>query len=221
MAKEMKALNGYEIVDKTARDKIDNIINPNILMNTLSVDLDCPRNWEITRINSVNTFTTNINGCTFTSSSDPNAPDDSNGIGIQIKRNDSGLKTGDTVTFSANIKGTIVSGKPYIQYWASNKSSSNIWARRILGDSLLNISPSEYKRYKVTVTLEDLYEGETSEIFAVGGGYGSTITFRDIKLEYGSKDTSSSFEFLRTQLIISSENPKSSYGRNGDIYLMI
>lgn len=111
---------------------------------------------------------------------------DSNGPSFVINRSTSGLKTGDVVTFSADIKGTIGTGYPLMQYWGTTSSDYKPWARRVFGDSLSNIKNDLYTRLSVTVTLNDLHPSNNHDYFCVGGAYDSDIYVKNIKLEKGN-----------------------------------
>ena len=145
-------------------------------------------NFTFGTINEAKTWGITDDGFHFTTSEI--GVDDSNGISFYITRQKSGLKTGDIVTFSADIKGTVGSGQPLMQYWSNTSSTNNFWARRVFGDSLKNIKSDTYTRLHVTVTLEDLYDNNaSSDYFCVGGGFNSNIYVKNIKLELGNKAT--------------------------------
>lgn len=114
---------------------------------------------------------------------------DSNGISFNISRDKSGLHVGDTVTFSVDIKGTIGTGNPQMQYWGSTKTDSSDWATRVFGDSLKTVKKDSYTRYSVTVILGDLYSSKSNDLFCVGGGFDADLYIKNIKLEKCSTAT--------------------------------
>ena len=112
-----------------------------------------------------------------------------NGVGIRMLRSVSGLNTGDIVTFSVDVKGTVGTGTPVLQYWATTSTSSNFWARRVFGDTLFDISNEHFTRKKLTVVLNELNSSNQNDYFCVGGGYNADIIFRNIKIEKGNVAT--------------------------------
>lgn len=114
---------------------------------------------------------------------------DSNGISFNISRDKSGLHVGDTVTFSVDIKGTIGTGNPQMQYWGSTKTDSSDWATRVFGDSLKTVKKDSYTRYSVTAILGDLYSSKSNDLFCVGGGFDADLYIKNIKLEKCSTAT--------------------------------
>lgn len=114
---------------------------------------------------------------------------DSNGISFNISRDKSGLHVGDTVTFSVDIKGTIGTGKPQMQYWGSTKTDLSDWATRVFGDSLKTVKKDSYTRYSVTAILGDLYSSKSNDLFCVGGGFDADLYIKNIKLEKCSTAT--------------------------------
>lgn len=139
-----------------------------------------------------------INDCSFNGYSDQglhfttnnNGVANSNGISFIIQRTKLGLKTGDTITFSADVKGTIGTGYPLMQYWSSKKTDSTFYSRREFGDSLKSVKSDGYTRYSITVILEDLYKEVTdSDYLCIGGGFNADLYIKNIKLEKGNKAT--------------------------------
>lgn len=141
-------------------------------------------NYEIGYINNCHIYGQTEDGLHF--STIKTGIIDSNGPSFIINRSTSGLKTGDVVTFSADIKGTIGTGYPLMQYWGTTSSDDKFWARRVFGDSLSNIKNDLYTRLSVTVTLNDLHPSNNHDYFCVGGAYDSDIYVKNIKLEKGN-----------------------------------
>lgn len=144
-------------------------------------------NWIMGGMNNYVSKGYSNNGFHFATSSSGSA--DNNGPLFMFNRDNLGLKTGDTVTFSVDVKGTTGTGNPQIQYWSSTIQSSNLWAKQIIGDSLYGISSTFYKRLSITITLEDRYPNVLKEGFGVGGAFNSDIYIKNIKIERGDKAT--------------------------------
>lgn len=115
----------------------------------------------------------------------------SNGVFFATDRNTIGLKTGDTVTFSADIKGTAGDGEPSICYWATTADSSDFWHKQVFGDSLRDLPADKYTRVSVTIVLDDLYALSEAQwdYFCVAAGFGGEYWIKNIKLEKGSSAT--------------------------------
>lgn len=146
------------------------------------------KNWSYEKNNNIiGDFQWTDEGVFFETSSD--GVSNSNGIAFAVDRNVSGLKVGDAVTFSADVKGYIGTGDPSVRYWSTTKTNSDRWARNLKGDSLTGIQSDAYMRVKITVTLEELYPGRTSDQFCIAGGFNAAIYVKNIKLEKGDKAT--------------------------------
>ena len=146
-------------------------------------------NWVRSGINSFSVIGYSDEGLRFTTNSE--GVEDSNGVAFAIDRKAYDLQTGDTVTFSVDVKGTIGTGKPLIQYWSTTATESHYWARRAFGDSFKSVQKDTYTRYKVTVTLQDVHSTVTTitDYFCVGGGFNADLYVKNIKLEKGSVST--------------------------------
>ena len=163
-----------------------NIIGRNLLDSSGLIDWN-GRNWSNGTINDIIINEVTSEGWHFKTGN--TGVFNSNGICINFERKNSGLKTGDVVTFSVDVKGTIGSGSPYIQYWSTTTSSSDFWNRREFGDLMNDVKSDEWTRYSVTVTLRDLYTGKDSDYFCVGGGYNADLYVKNAKVELGSSPT--------------------------------
>lgn len=146
-------------------------------------------NWVRSGINDFSVIGYSDEGLRFTTNSE--GIEDSNGVAFAIDRKVYDLQTGDTVTFSVDVKGTIGTGKPLIQYWSTTATDSHYWARRAFGDSLKAVQKDTYTTYKVTVTLQDVHSTATTntDYFCVGGGFNADLYVKNIKLEKGSIST--------------------------------
>lgn len=147
------------------------------------------RNWDLDKINDISSsgFQWTDDGLFFETTNA--GVSNSNGASFYISRKVSGLKTGDTVTFSADVKGTIGTGDPSVRYWSSTKTNSAFYSRIVKGDSLKDIKSDSYIRVKITVTLEELYKNDYTDYFCIAGGFNASIYIKNIKLERGTKAT--------------------------------
>lgn len=176
----------------SANSKIDNlqIGGRNIVRQSSLLGTQQPpagANWYLVYINTVTQMVATNEGYHFVTGN--GGVRDSNGAGIHMLRSVSGLKTGDIVTFSVDVKGTVGTGKPALQYWSTTSTDSNFWARRVFGDTLFDISNEHFTRKKLTVVLDELNSSDQNDYFCVGGGYNADIIFRNIKIEKGNVAT--------------------------------
>ena len=176
----------------SANSKIDNlqIGGRNIVRQSSLLGTQQPpagANWYPVQINTVIQSVATNEGYHFVTGND--GISDSNGAGIYMLRSVSGLNTGDIVTFSVDVKGTVGTGRPVLQYWATTSTSSDFWARRVFGDTLFDISNEHFTRKKLTVVLNELNSSDQNDYFCVGGGYNADIIFRNIKIEKGNVAT--------------------------------
>lgn len=176
----------------SANSKIDNlqIGGRNIVRQSSLLGTQQPpagANWYLVYINTVTQMVATNEGYHFVTGN--GGVRDSNGAGIYMLRSVSGLKTGDIVTFSVDVKGTVGTGKPALQYWSTTSTDSNFWARRVFGDTLFDISNEHFTRKKLTVVLDELNSSDQNDYFCVGGGYNADIIFRNIKIEKGNVAT--------------------------------
>lgn len=176
----------------SANSKIDNlqIGGRNIVRQSSLLGTQQPpagANWYPVQINTVIQSVATNEGYHFVTGND--GISDSNGAGIHMLRSVSGLKTGDIVTFSVDVKGTVGTGTPALQYWSTTSTDSNFWARRVFGDTLFDISNEHFTRKKLTVVLDELNSSDQNDYFCVGGGYNADIIFRNIKIEKGNVAT--------------------------------
>ena len=176
----------------SANSKIDNlqIGGRNIVRQSSLLGTQQPpagANWYPVQINTVIQSVATNEGYHFVTGND--GISDSNGAGIYMLRSVSGLNTGDIVTFSVDVKGTVGTGRPVLQYWATTSTSSDFWARRVFGDTLFDISNEHFTRKKLTVVVDELNSSDQNDYFCVGGGYNADIIFRNIKIEKGNVAT--------------------------------
>ena len=121
----------------------------------------------------------------------PSSGNNNNGIGFVY--NDFsilGIKPGDTLTFSCDVKGTSDTNKPFIRLHF--QASGTIWYDSgHLESSDGQFTPTaDFKRVSVTYTLpdKDVYKSKRMWL-AIHGNYASDLYIRNIKLELGSSAT--------------------------------
>lgn len=118
----------------------------------------------------------------------PSGGNDNNGIQFCIVDYTSlDLKRGDTIIFSADIKGTSDNHRPFIKIWLPSKSTNEWW----VGSASIgtNFTPTDtFQRVKNTFTIpgstETLIAGAIC--FGIHGRYQSDLYIRNIKLERGN-----------------------------------
>lgn len=121
----------------------------------------------------------------------PSSGNNNNGIGFVY--NDFsilGIKPGDTLTFSCDVKGTSDTNKPFIRLHF--QASGTTWCDSgHLESSDGQFTPTaDFKRVSVTYTLpdKDIYKSKRMWL-AIHGNYASDLYIRNIKLELGSPAT--------------------------------
>lgn len=121
----------------------------------------------------------------------PSSGNSNNGIGFVY--NDFsilGIKPGDTLTFSCDVKGTSDTNKPFIRLHF--QASGTTWYDSgHLESSDGQFTPTaDFKRVSVTYTLpdKDVYKSKRMWL-AIHGNYASDLYIRNIKLELGSPAT--------------------------------
>lgn len=131
----------------------------------------------------------------------PNAGNSNNGI--LFKFNDIstlGLKKGDTITFSIDVKGTSDEHNPFLKIWLP-KDDPNAWWVGDQSDNSEFVPTNEFKRASVTFTIPNTYE-LSYIFFGVHGNIQSDLYIRNAKLEKGTiaTDWTPAPEDLKTRL---------------------
>lgn len=131
----------------------------------------------------------------------PNAGNSNNGI--LFKFNDIstlGLKKGDTITFSIDVKGTSDEHNPFLKIWLP-KDDPNAWLVGDQSDNSEFVPTNEFKRASVTFTIPNTYE-LSYIFFGVHGNIQSDLYIRNAKLEKGTiaTDWTPAPEDLKTRL---------------------
>lgn len=121
----------------------------------------------------------------------PSSGNSNNGIGFVYNDFSTlGIKPGDTLTFSCDVKGTSDTNKPFIRLHF--QASGTIWYDSGHLESLAGqFTPTaDFKRVSVTYTLpdKDVYKSKRMWL-AIHGNYASDLYIRNIKLELGSPAT--------------------------------
>ena len=115
----------------------------------------------------------------------PNAGNSNNGI--QFKFNDIstlGLKKGDTITFSIDVKGTSDGNNPFLKIWLP-KDNPDAWWVGTSSDGVEFVPTKEFKRASVTFTIPSSYELPYI-LFGIHGNIQSDLYIRNAKLEKGT-----------------------------------
>ena len=118
----------------------------------------------------------------------PNAGNRDNGI--QFKFNDIstlGLKKGDTITFSIDVKGTSDEHNPFLKIWLP-KEKIDVWWEGTSSNMAEFVPTKEFKRASVTFTIPSSYELPYI-LFGVHGNIQSDLYIRNVKLEKGTVAT--------------------------------
>ena len=121
----------------------------------------------------------------------PSTGNSNNGIGFGYNDFSTlGIKPGDTLTFSCDVKGTSDANKPFIMLHF--QASGTTWYDSgHLESSAGQFTPTaDFKRVSVTYTLpdKDVYKSKKMWL-AIHGNYASDLYIRNIKLELGSPAT--------------------------------
>lgn len=115
----------------------------------------------------------------------PNAGNSNNGILFVFKDFTTlGLKKGDTITFSIDVKGTSDEHNPFLKIWLP-KDDPNAWWVGDHSDNSEFVPTNEFKRASVTFTIPNTYE-LSYIFFGVHGNIQSDLYIRNAKLEKGT-----------------------------------
>lgn len=121
----------------------------------------------------------------------PSAGNNNNGVGFVFNDFSTlGIKPGNVLTFSCDVKGTSDNNTPFIQLHFQ-ASGTQWYDAGHLESSRGNFTPTtDFKRVSVTYTLpdKDVYKSKRMWL-AIHGNYASNLYIRNIKLELGSPAT--------------------------------
>lgn len=140
---------------------------------------------DISGCNSVDTMKYEDSGYHLVT---PNVGNSNNGI--LFKFNDIstlGLKKGDTITFSIDVKGTSDAHNPFLKIWLP-KESMNVWWEGTSSNMAKFVPTKEFKRASVTFTIPSSYELPYI-LFGIHGNIQSDLYIRNAKLEKGTVAT--------------------------------
>lgn len=98
-----------------------------------------------------------------------------------------GLKKGDTITFSIDVKGTSDEHNPFLKIWLP-KDNPDAWWVGDQSDNSEFVPTNEFKRASVTFTIPNTYE-LSYIFFGVHGNIQSDLYIRNAKLEKGTVAT--------------------------------
>ena len=181
-----KANNAQNTADDT-KDKLDNLQvgGRNLFKNSslIGEQLQCS---DIYRCNSCSKNEYTDTGYHIVTPSEGN---DNNGVAFCFNTIDLlGLKCGDIITFSLEVKGTSDEKKPFIKIWMGK--NSNWWT----GDSSNEVSfipTDDFQKVSVTWTIPDIetLQLDGSIFFGVHGNHQAELYFRKLKLELGNVAT--------------------------------
>ena len=118
----------------------------------------------------------------------PNDGNQNNGILFVFKDFTTlGLKKGDTITFSIDVKGTSDEYNPFLKIWLP-KDNPDAWWVGDQSDNSEFVPTNEFKRASVTFTIPNTYE-LSYIFFGVHGNIQSDLYIRNAKLEKGTVAT--------------------------------
>lgn len=118
----------------------------------------------------------------------PNAGNLNNGILFVFKDFTTlGLKKGDTITFSIDVKGTSDEHNPFLKIWLP-KEKIDVWLEGTSSNMAEFVPTKEFKRASVTFTIPSSYE-LSYIFFGVHGNIQSDLYIRNAKLEKGTVAT--------------------------------
>lgn len=118
----------------------------------------------------------------------PNAGNLNNGILFVFKDFTTlGLKKGDTITFSIDVKGTSDEHNPFLKIWLP-KEKIDVWWEGTSSNMAEFVPTKEFKRASVTFTIPSSYE-LSYIFFGVHGNIQSDLYIRNAKLEKGTVAT--------------------------------
>lgn len=124
----------------------------------------------------------------------PSTGNGNNGVGFKYRDFTSlGIKQGDTITFSCDIKGTSDTHSPFIKIHFSAKAASHIWwgvdSVNSVGVSFIPLE-NKWQRISVSFTIPDTSEWTGNNMWlAIHGNFESNLYVRNLKLEKSSTAT--------------------------------
>lgn len=124
----------------------------------------------------------------------PSTGNGNNGVGFKYTDFTSlGIKQGDTITFSCDIKGTSDTHSPFIKIHFSAKAASHIWygvdSVNSVGVGFIPLK-NKWQRISVAFTISDTSEWTGNNMWlAIHGNFESDLYIKNLKLEKSSTAT--------------------------------
>lgn len=124
----------------------------------------------------------------------PSTGNGNNGVGFKYTDFTSlGIKQGDTITFSCDIKGTSDTHSPFIKIHFSAKAASHIWygvdSVNSVGVGFIPLK-NKWQRISVAFTIPDTSEWTGNNMWlAIHGNFESDLYIKNLKLEKSSTAT--------------------------------
>lgn len=149
-------------------------------------------NFILTSVNNVSSQNFTNEGYHYTATSTNGAPNSSRGI--RINSNDFGLKIGDTIVFSSDIKGTFGTSNNGLCVMHATTTNSAFYAV-VSGSTPHPTTITDWTRKSRTYTIPSSIKIESDGSFYLylfwGGGTGSAVDvyIRNVKVELGNKAT--------------------------------
>lgn len=145
---------------------------------------------DITSMNSITTKEYTDEGYHIITPSTGNL---SNGVGFKYDYKTLGIKQGDTITFSCEVKGTSDSNVPCIciRFGAFNENNVVWWGSSARNSEKTYFTPAdEFQKVSVTYAIPKEDGWKSNYVwFAVHGNFESDLYIRNLKLELGSTAT--------------------------------
>ena len=153
------------------------------------------KNWSFTTVNNVATYRFEDNSFYFTTNTDLGTVNNSRGILVRI--NELGLKVGDTITVSLDIRGTAGYDHPTVKetkyakitIMQSTPTGEPFWSKITRGTDMTGMKTDTFTRYSFTYTITEMYSGYNGLYIFPSIGFGGEVWYKNIKLERGNKAT--------------------------------
>lgn len=160
-----------------------NLVKGSSMTNGVKLQYDC-LDW----MNSVISAKYTDDGLHLITPSEGNA---NNGVGFKYDNyKNLGINTGDTITFSCDVKGTCDSNNPFLAIHFQRNGTTWYDSGSLTSPQTNFIPESTFKRVSVTYTLPASLEGKSTAVwFAIHGNYQSDLYIRNVKIELGSTAT--------------------------------
>lgn len=164
------------------------ILKSSFLYDTEPTD----KNWSTCTVNNINYRRFTVNGYEYKAAADNGAINSS--VGLRVSLAELGLKIGDTISISYDIKGKMGTINNGLAVMHATAASSNFYAKiyaKVNGAAHPTSIP-DWTRVKGTWTIDSDFPSNNDYIYIFfGGGTGSEIDLfvRNVKVEKGNKPT--------------------------------